>query len=87
MRDKADQVTGHTSMVILGLDTSTREGSLALARGTSITAAMSGNAARTHSERLPGDIVTLVKDAGLALSDIDRFAVTVGPGPFTGLRV
>lgn len=87
MRDEADQVTGHTSMVILGLDTSTREGSLALVRGTSITAAISGNAARTHSERLPGDIATLVKDAGLTLSDIDRFAVTVGPGPFTGLRV
>ena len=87
MRDEVGRETDNTSMLILGLDTSTRKGSLALVRGDSVTAEASGDSARTHSERLPGDIQTLVAGAGLTLSDIDRFAVTVGPGPFTGLRV
>ncbi len=74
-------------MVILALDTSTRDGSLALARGDSVVATASGDAARTHGERLPGDLAALVAGAGLTFADIDRFAVAVGPGSFTSLRV
>ena len=46
-----------------------------------------GDPARTHGERLPRELMTILDDAGATLNDVDRFAVSVGPGSFTGLRV
>jgi tRNA threonylcarbamoyladenosine biosynthesis protein TsaB len=40
-----------------------------------------------HAERLFPTIVEVMEGAGLSLSAIDRFAVTAGPGTFTGVRV
>jgi tRNA threonylcarbamoyl adenosine modification protein YeaZ len=42
---------------------------------------------RGHAEQLMGMIDAVMADAGLALADLDRIAVTVGPGSFTGLRI
>lgn len=42
---------------------------------------------RAHAELLTPLLERLVCEAGIRLSDVDRFAVGVGPGPFTGLRV
>ena len=72
---------------ILALDTSTRGGGAALARDGEVVAEARGDPSRTHGERLPGDLLTLVGEAGLTLSAIDLFAVSAGPGGFTGLRV
>lgn len=74
-------------MWILALDTSTREGSAALARDGEVVAASTGDPSRTHGERLPGDLQALAGSAGVSLSAMDRFAVSSGPGSFTGLRV
>lgn len=74
-------------MWILALDTSTRGGSAALARDADVVAESSGDPSRTHGERLPGDLLALAGKAGVALSSIDLFAVSSGPGSFTGLRV
>lgn len=41
----------------------------------------------TYSERLMTTIDRVIKDAGLDLAAIDGFAVSIGPGSFTGLRV
>jgi tRNA threonylcarbamoyladenosine biosynthesis protein TsaB len=46
-----------------------------------------GDAARTHGERLPAELMAVLREAGAALDDVDRLAVAVGPGSFTGLRV
>ncbi len=40
-----------------------------------------------HAEFLMGQITRVMDRAGLAHSDLDRLAVTIGPGTFTGLRV
>jgi tRNA threonylcarbamoyladenosine biosynthesis protein TsaB len=40
-----------------------------------------------HAERLFPMIAGIMDGAGLAMSAIDRFAVTIGPGTFTGVRV
>jgi tRNA threonylcarbamoyl adenosine modification protein YeaZ/ribosomal-protein-alanine acetyltransferase len=73
-------------MVILALDTTTRAGSVALSVDDRIEARM-GNPSRTHGERLPNDLLDLLSEQHLTPGDVDRFAVIVGPGPFTGLRV
>jgi tRNA threonylcarbamoyladenosine biosynthesis protein TsaB len=42
---------------------------------------------RGHAEALLPLIERVMDDAGFAFSDLDRVAVTIGPGSFTGLRV
>src|SRR5438309_12129358 len=42
---------------------------------------------RGHAEALMPLIARLMDLTGMAFSDLDRIAVTVGPGSFTGLRV
>jgi tRNA threonylcarbamoyladenosine biosynthesis protein TsaB len=43
--------------------------------------------ARGHAERLMPMICELMGEAGLSFADLDRIAVTIGPGGFTGVRV
>lgn len=40
-----------------------------------------------HAEHLIGIVDRALDQADMALSDIDRIAVTIGPGSFTGIRV
>jgi tRNA threonylcarbamoyladenosine biosynthesis protein TsaB len=42
---------------------------------------------RGHAEALMPLIARVVKDSGIGFAALDRIAVTVGPGSFTGLRV
>jgi tRNA threonylcarbamoyladenosine biosynthesis protein TsaB len=74
-------------MLVLALDTTTRQGSVALARDGALLATYAGDAAITHGERLPGDLVRVLDAHGLRVSDVDVFAVAAGPGSFTGLRI
>src|SRR5690242_13877602 len=74
-------------MITLALDTSTRTGGCAVLRGDDVLADLPGDAARSHAERLPGDLMTVLARAQLTLRDVDIFAVATGPGSFTGLRV
>ncbi|MFV0368596.1 MAG: tRNA (adenosine(37)-N6)-threonylcarbamoyltransferase complex dimerization subunit type 1 TsaB [Hyphomicrobiaceae bacterium] len=40
-----------------------------------------------HAERLPSMIAEVMQKSGLAFSELDRIAVTNGPGSFTGSRM
>jgi tRNA threonylcarbamoyladenosine biosynthesis protein TsaB len=43
---------------------------------------------RMHlSERLMDDVDAVLKDAGVALGEVDAYAVDLGPGSFTGVRI
>jgi len=44
-------------------------------------------AERGHAQLLVPLLVELVESLGLSFADMDRFAVTTGPGSFTGIRV
>lgn len=74
-------------MLILALDTTSRAGSLAVVRDGELVHEMSGDPALTHGQRLPLDFARACEAAGVALRDIELFAVAAGPGSFTGLRV
>lgn len=43
--------------------------------------------AQGHAERIFPAIAELLATGGLAYADLDRLAVTTGPGSFTGLRI
>ena len=62
--------------------------SVALARGDSIIdqEPVRGRAGRQDDDLMPA-IDRLVRRAGLAARDIERVAVSIGPGGFTGVRV
>jgi tRNA threonylcarbamoyladenosine biosynthesis protein TsaB len=77
----------NVQMLVLALDTTTRAGSVALARGQTVLDSFAGDASRTHAARLPGDILEVLSRNGVALADIDLYAVAAGPGSFTGLRI
>jgi tRNA threonylcarbamoyladenosine biosynthesis protein TsaB len=74
-------------MLILALDTSSAAGSAALVRDDRILIERGGDASRTHGERLPRELMTILDEARVTLADVDRFAVATGPGSFTGLRI
>jgi tRNA threonylcarbamoyladenosine biosynthesis protein TsaB len=78
------------SMLILAADTSGKNGSLALVRfeaGASQMLGLISLEGGNFSAQLVPQISDLLKKHGLSKSDIDGFAVAVGPGSFTGLRV
>ncbi len=78
---------GQSNMLVLALDSSTRAGSVALARDGAILDTRVGDPARRHAERLPNDLTALLAAHGATLRDVDLLAVAAGPGGFTGLRV
>lgn len=74
-------------MRVLSLDTTTRAGSVALVDDGRVIEERSGDASRTHAERLPGEMIALLGAHHWTLADVDLFAVASGPGSFTGLRI
>lgn len=75
-------------MKILAIDTSTMLGGIAITDDSlGLIAEVRLNVKSTHSERLMTEIDHILRQAGLTLSDMDVFAVAIGPGSFTGLRI
>jgi tRNA threonylcarbamoyladenosine biosynthesis protein TsaB len=78
-------------MLILAVDTSGKQGSIALARGLNNgkceVIEVVPLAGGTFSAELVPQVATLLSKHGFRKQDIDAFAVASGPGSFTGLRV
>jgi len=74
-------------MKILAVDTSTTSCSVAVVDKDSLLAEMTIDREQTHSKHLMDMIHAVIKFSGLAVADLDGFAVTKGPGTFTGLRI
>lgn len=74
-------------MYILGIETATMTGSVALLTEHSLLAEETVNTKTTHAERLISAIDHVCAAASLMLREIDGIAVSAGPGSFTGLRI
>ncbi len=76
-------------MLILGLDTCLQACSAALADRASgaVLARRHERMERGQAERLPGMADAVMREAGVAFSELDFVAVTRGPGSFTGVRI
>lgn len=74
-------------MYILGIDTSTTTGSVAVITETHLLAEYTINAKTTHAERLMVSIDAMLQAIPLDIHEIDAIAVSIGPGSFTGLRI
>jgi tRNA threonylcarbamoyladenosine biosynthesis protein TsaB len=74
-------------MKILSVDTSTTSCSVAVVDNGSLLAEITNDREQTHSKHLMDMIHRVFGFSGLDLSDLDGFAVTKGPGTFTGLRI
>jgi len=75
-------------MKVLGIDTSTSCGSVGfIDEEKDILFEYSLKVPITHSERLLKAIDHVLNITGYNLEDIDGFAISLGPGSFTGLRI
>ncbi len=74
-------------MKVLGIDTSTRCGSVGLMDEGEVVSEYLLNISITHSERLLTTIDLLLKEAHCSVKEIDGWAISLGPGSFTGLRI
>ena len=76
-------------MLILGIDTTTKTASTAVMGfdGDKILCEMQSYGKISHSENLMPMIDYTLKCAGVTLKEIDLFAVSHGPGSFTGIRI
>lgn len=74
-------------MKILALETSTPCGGAAVVVDGKIAAEAVTRRQRSHSELLHVFTDQVLREAGLTFGEIDGFAVGLGPGSFTGIRV
>jgi tRNA threonylcarbamoyladenosine biosynthesis protein TsaB len=74
-------------MLVLGIETATRTGGVAVVSDAGVLAEYTLNIEVTHSERLMATVDRVLSDMGIALRNIEGIAVSVGPGSFTGLRI
>lgn len=74
-------------MKILSVECSAAPASCAIIEDGNIKASFFINTKLTHSQTLMQMIINTLNNSATQLSDIDRIAVAVGPGSFTGLRI
>jgi tRNA threonylcarbamoyladenosine biosynthesis protein TsaB len=74
-------------VLVLGIETSTRVGSVALVRDGQLLAEARHDTPSAHGERLLGLVRDIMQSAGCSSTELSRVAVGRGPGSFTGLRI
>lgn len=74
-------------MLILGVESSAVSASAAVYEDEKMLSSKFINAGLTHSQTLLPLIVDALKSANKSFDDIEKIAVSVGPGSFTGVRI
>lgn len=72
---------------ILSIETSTQVCSVAIHEDGDLKVALETNHENAHAKQLMLSIQDLLNESGLDAKDLDAFAVSTGPGSYTGLRI
>jgi tRNA threonylcarbamoyladenosine biosynthesis protein TsaB len=73
--------------LILAVETSSRTGSVALARGPEMLGETTFSGPLRHSAEILPSIGDLLQQFGFTTDDIAQVYIAIGPGSFTGLRI
>ncbi len=79
--------TGEAGRWLLAIECATRTASVALLQGDALVGQQACDGRGNHAETLLGMLDVVLAEAGVSLCDVGRFAVSIGPGSFTSLRV
>ena len=74
-------------MKILALDSTAKTSSVAVLENDTLLGLFSVNIQNTHSETLLPMVKSILESLKLTNEDIDAYAVSEGPGSFTGVRI
>ncbi len=74
-------------MIFLGIDSSNTAATVAIAKEDKVIVEITVDNKLTHSIKLMPIVERALEEAEVKASDIDVFAVSTGPGSFTGLRI
>ena len=74
-------------MIILGIDTTAVSAGAAVVKDGMLISETYVNTGLTHSQTLMTLIDMVLKLVDLTVDDVDAFAVSAGPGSFTGVRI
>jgi tRNA threonylcarbamoyladenosine biosynthesis protein TsaB len=73
--------------LVLSVDTTSPSGGVALLKGPTLLAEINQDSPATFSTRLLPAIQLLLRSHERSIKDVGGFAVAVGPGSFTGIRI
>ena len=74
-------------MMLLAIDTTAAIATAALFRDGALVEERAADAGKKHAETVLPLIDELLEQNGVTIGDIDLFAVDIGPGSFTGVRI
>ncbi len=80
-------MTALSGPLLLAVETATAAQGVALLRGDEVLSVWRGHGRRPGSEALLPAIQQVLAEVGAGVKDLAGFAVSIGPGSFTGLRV
>lgn len=74
-------------MIVLGIESSSTHGGVALVGREGVIAEYVLNVEATYAERLMPAVDRVLQDARMTIPEVGGLAVSMGPGSFTGLRI
>jgi tRNA threonylcarbamoyl adenosine modification protein YeaZ len=72
---------------LLAIESAVAGGSIALFKEADLVCGSSGNNSVSRAEDLLPRLVELLGDAGIKVGDLNKVAISLGPGSYTGLRI
>ena len=73
--------------ILLNIDTAVETASVCLSDNTEVLRLAINENQKDHAAWLHMAITDVVKNAGLAITDLNAVAISIGPGSYTGLRI